>query len=111
MRTWIAKRPAASFYLLTLTLSWGYWLTLLALGRRVKPGSAVTHFPGLLRPMLAAMAGDRHQVAGGRRRYGWNGLGSDRGLPMVAPACRLTTQLDPPVDLVKSRAHAIEPGS
>ena len=56
MRTWIAKRPAASFYLLALTLSWGYWLTLLALGRRVEQGSAVTHFPGLLGPMLAAMA-------------------------------------------------------
>jgi len=56
MRTWIAKHPAVSFYVLTLTLSWGYWLTLLAQGRRVEPGSAVTHFPGLLGPMLAAMA-------------------------------------------------------
>jgi len=27
MRTWITNRPATSFYLLTLTLSWGYWLT------------------------------------------------------------------------------------
>ena len=56
MRTWITKHPAASFYVLTLTLSWGYWLTLLAQGRRVEPGSAVTHFPGLLGPMLAALA-------------------------------------------------------
>ena len=30
MRTWISKHPSASFYLLTLTLSWGYWLTLVA---------------------------------------------------------------------------------
>jgi membrane protease YdiL (CAAX protease family) len=51
----MAKRPAASFYLLALTLSWGYWLTLLAQGRRVVPGGAATHFPGLLGPMLAAM--------------------------------------------------------
>jgi uncharacterized protein len=56
MRAWISKRPAMSFYMLTLALSWGYWLTLLALGRRVAPGSGVTHFPGLLGPMLAAMA-------------------------------------------------------
>lgn len=55
LRAWMAKRPAASFYLLTLALSWGYWLTLLAQGRRVAPGSAATHFPGLLGPMLAAM--------------------------------------------------------
>ena len=55
VRAWIAKRPAVSFYVLTLTLSWSYWLTLLAQGRRVVPGGAVTHFPGLLGPMLAAM--------------------------------------------------------
>jgi uncharacterized protein len=65
MGTWIAKRPAASFYVLTLTLSWGYWLTLLAQGRRVEPGSAVTHFPGLLGRMLAAMAATA--AIGGRR--------------------------------------------
>jgi uncharacterized protein len=55
MRAWIAKRPAVSFYVLTLALSWGYWLTLLAQGRRVEQGSGVTHFPGLLGPMLAAI--------------------------------------------------------
>ena len=65
MRMWIAKRPAVSFYVLTLTLSWGYWLTLLAQGQRVEPGSAVTHFPGLLGPMLAAMAVTA--VIGGRK--------------------------------------------
>lgn len=56
MRTWATARPAPSFYVLTLTLFWGYWFTLLALGERVKTGSAVTHFPGLLGPMRAAMA-------------------------------------------------------
>jgi uncharacterized protein len=55
MRTWITQRPVVSFYVLALTLSWGYWLALLAQGRRVVPGSVVTHFPGLLGPMLAAM--------------------------------------------------------
>ena len=52
----MVKRPAVSFYALTLLLSWGYWLTLLAQGRHVVPGGVVTHFPGLLGPMLAAMA-------------------------------------------------------
>ena len=33
VRAWIAKWPAVSFYVLTLTLSWGYWLTLLAQGQ------------------------------------------------------------------------------
>ena len=49
------QRPAVSFYVLAVTLSWGYWLTLLALGQQVRPGSAVSHFPGLLGPLLAAM--------------------------------------------------------
>ncbi len=55
MQTWIIKRPAVSFYVLAITLSWGYWLTLLALGQHVVTGGSVTHFPGLLGPMLAAM--------------------------------------------------------
>ena len=33
VRAWIAKWPVVSFYVLTLTLSWGYWLTLLAQGQ------------------------------------------------------------------------------
>ena len=61
----ITQRPALSFYLLTLTLSWGYWFTLLAQGQHVQPGSAATHFPGLLGPMLAAMVVTA--VAGGRK--------------------------------------------
>ena len=65
VRAWIAKWPAVSFYVLTLTLSWGYWLTLLAQGRRVVPGSVVTHFPGLMGPMLTAMAVTA--VIGGRK--------------------------------------------
>ena len=65
IQAWITKRPALSFYLLTLTLSWGYWFALLAQGQRVTPGSAVTHFPGLPGPMLAAMVVTA--VVGGRK--------------------------------------------
>jgi uncharacterized protein len=54
MRRWISSRQAVSFYLLTIMLSWGYWLTMLAKGLRVEAGS-VAHFPGLLGPMLAAL--------------------------------------------------------
>lgn len=63
MKTWVAKRPAVAFYVLTLALSWGYWLTLLGSGLRVGPGS-VAHFPGLLGPMLAAVVVTA--VVGGR---------------------------------------------
>ena len=65
MRTWIARWPAVSFYVLTLTLSWGYWFALLAQGLRVEPGNGITHFPGLLGPMLAAIAVTA--VIGGRK--------------------------------------------
>ena len=64
MKTWIVGWPAVSFYLLTLMLSWGYWFTLLALGLRVETGS-VSHLPGLLGPMLAAIAVTA--VIGGRK--------------------------------------------
>jgi hypothetical protein len=65
VRMWIARRPGATFYLLALALSWGYWLTLLAQGLRVVPGSVVPHVPGLLGPMFAAMAVTA--VIGGRK--------------------------------------------
>ncbi len=65
MRAWVARRPVVSFYVLTLALSWGYWLTMLAQGLRVVPGGDVTHVPGLLGPMLAAMAVTA--VTGGRQ--------------------------------------------
>ena len=65
IQAWITQRPALSLYMLTLTLSWGYWFTLLAQGHHVQPGSAVTHFPGLLGPMRAAMVVTA--VVGGRK--------------------------------------------
>lgn len=55
VKAWITTHPALAFYVLTLTFSWGYWFSLLAQGLHVTPGSSVTHFPGLLGPMLAAI--------------------------------------------------------
>lgn len=55
MRQWISKRPIITYYLVTLIISWGYWLTLLALGKHVEPGSSTSHLPGLLGPLLSTM--------------------------------------------------------
>ena len=94
MRKWFAKRPAVSFYVLTLTLSRGYWLTLLALGLRVGPGS-VSHFPGLLGPMLAAIA--VIAVIGGRKAllelFGRMFLLGRIGLPSWFWRCRLNKSM------------------
>ena len=49
------RHPIASFYALTLLLSWGYWGALLGQGARVEPGSPATHLPGLAGPAIAAM--------------------------------------------------------
>ena len=54
-RARVRRRPVLCFYLLTLGLSWSYWLGLLATGLRVVPGSPATHFPGLLGPLAAAL--------------------------------------------------------
>ena len=55
MKAWIAKRPVVAYYLLTLVLSWGYWITLIAQGKQVTPGSSTSHLPGLMGPALAAI--------------------------------------------------------
>lgn len=55
LRQWIASRPVISFYILTITISWSYWLGLLAHGEHVGPGSTATHLPGLMGPMIAAV--------------------------------------------------------
>lgn len=55
MKTWIAKRPVAAYYLFAVAISWTYWITLIALGRQVTPGSSTTHLPGLLGPALSAL--------------------------------------------------------
>jgi uncharacterized protein len=54
MGTWIRRRPVLAYYALTLAISWGNWLMLIARGEQVAPGSRASHFPGLLGPMLAA---------------------------------------------------------
>ncbi|QUV85296.1 MULTISPECIES: CPBP family intramembrane glutamic endopeptidase [Chloracidobacterium] len=54
-RRWVATRPVACFFGLTVLLSWSYWLTLLASGQQVRPGSSATHLPGLLGPLVAAV--------------------------------------------------------
>jgi membrane protease YdiL (CAAX protease family) len=46
----IRRHPLRSFYLLTFLLSWGYWIPVALLGGRW------SHAPGLLGPMLSAMA-------------------------------------------------------
>lgn len=55
LRAWLRARPVAAFYVLSLVLSWGQWLSLLALGVHVGPDSPATHFPGLLGPLMAAL--------------------------------------------------------
>lgn len=54
-RKWFVARPVLAFYLLTLLFSWAYWFALLADGQQVRPGSAATHLPGLMGPMIAAV--------------------------------------------------------
>lgn len=45
----------ALFYGLALAFSWSFWLSQLALGLQVRPGSTTSHLPGLMGPMLAAL--------------------------------------------------------
>lgn len=54
MKTWIARRPVIAFYLLTLVLTWSYWITLIAQVKQVGPGSSASHLPGLLGPLISA---------------------------------------------------------
>lgn len=55
VRTWTKTHPVISFYILSILFSWSYWLTLLAHGKRVEPGSSTTHLPGLMGPLMAAV--------------------------------------------------------
>ena len=53
----VTGHPVAVFLSLAYLLSWASWLPLAVAGRSVRPGSAdPTHFPGLLGPLLAAIA-------------------------------------------------------
>lgn len=55
LRKWFVSRPVTCFFILTILISWSYWLALLARGEQVRPGSAATHLPGLMGPMIAAV--------------------------------------------------------
>lgn len=55
LRRWVAFRPVSCYFILTILISWSYWLVLLAHGEQVRPGSAATHLPGLMGPMIAAV--------------------------------------------------------
>jgi membrane protease YdiL (CAAX protease family) len=54
MRNFARHHPLAVFVVLAYALSWAYWIPLAARGVRITPGGAVTHFPGLLGPAIAA---------------------------------------------------------
>lgn len=56
MRTWIAKHPVTAYYGFALLFTWSYWSVLIARGEHSGPGTSVSHLPGLLGPMLAAIA-------------------------------------------------------
>lgn len=53
----IRRRPLASYVLLAWGLSWAFWIPMLIRGEVVTPGATtgVSHFPGLLGPMIAAL--------------------------------------------------------
>lgn len=48
-------RAVLLYSALAFAFSWSYWLTLLARGERVGPGSTASHLPGLFGPFLAAL--------------------------------------------------------
>ena len=54
LRQWFASRPVSSYFILTILISWSYWIVLLGRGEQVRPGSTTTHLPGLMGPMIAA---------------------------------------------------------
>jgi CAAX protease family protein len=54
VRELIRRFPLPSFFVLTYALSWTYWMSMLARGLHVAPGSSTTHFPGLVGPAIAA---------------------------------------------------------
>lgn len=54
MRDFARRHPLATYIALAYAISWAYWIPLALRGAVVAPGGAVTHFPGLLGPALAA---------------------------------------------------------
>lgn len=54
MRAFVRRHSLAVFVALAYAISWADWIPLALSGAVVTPGGSVTHFPGLLGPMLAA---------------------------------------------------------
>lgn len=50
----IVRHPVVAYVLLAWFLSWTYWLSMLVRGQVATPGGAISHFPGLFGPMVAA---------------------------------------------------------
>ncbi len=53
---WVRAHPLAAFVLLTYTLSWAYWVPLVLAGKIVRLDSAISQFPALVGPLVAAVA-------------------------------------------------------
>lgn len=91
----VRRHPLGAYFLLTYLLSWGYWVPLALAGGRP------SHFPGLLGPMLAALAvtpivAGRAGVADlGRRMVRWRvpiRWYATAAAPLVAAALALAVQ-------------------
>lgn len=54
LRAPFRRHPVAAYVVLTLVISWGYWIPMALRGDVVTPGGDVTHHPGLLGPLIAA---------------------------------------------------------
>lgn len=55
LRQVIRRHPVVTYVALAWGLSWAYWIPMALRGEIVTPGGAVSHFPGLLGPMVAAV--------------------------------------------------------
>lgn len=51
----VRRHPVGSFIVLAWGLSWAYWIPMAIRGEIATPGGSVSHFPGLLGPLVAAV--------------------------------------------------------
>src|SRR4051812_48215453 len=52
----IRRHPVLSYVVLATGFSWAWWIPMALRGELVTRGGVVTHFPGLLGPLLAGLA-------------------------------------------------------
>lgn len=93
------RHPVTTYVLLAYALSWAYWIPMALTGQIVRPGGGVTHFPGLLGPLLAAVAATallegkaglrRLLVAMGRWRIGWGWWAVALASPLLVMAAAI----------------------